>query len=97
MKYYQIKKGIEGLLLTRGEENGIVVFDVKSWIIRRDLAFTETLLDPIRLYNNRDEYDPADLLTQYAAQGCAIFAGEHGCEQNAKYLLVVPYDSVQVN
>lgn len=96
MKLYEVAKGTEGLLLTRGKEDGIEVFDVQKWVVRKDLTFSETFLDPIRLHNNRGDYDFKELTTQYAEAGYAIFAGEHGSERNAKYILAVPYDQVEV-
>lgn len=92
MKLYEIPKGTEGKLIIQ-EPNGV---EVREWITRKDLAFSETLLDPVRLHNNRGAYDHSSLAVKLVYHGYALFAGSFGNVASAKYVLAVPYDEVHV-
>lgn len=93
MKLYQIQKGTTGKLIARRADTTLEVTD---WTTRKDLRFTEVLLDPVRLHNNRSSYDPCSLAVTLVEQGYAIFGGSDGGDRQAKYFLAVPYDQLKV-
>lgn len=93
MKLYKIAKGTAGKLITQLPG---VDPQVQDWNTTKDLEFTETLLDPIRLHNNRADYDHTSLAVKLVMKGYALYGGEDGYDPNAKYILAVPYDNVDV-
>lgn len=94
MHWYEIPEGTRGKLLVQEPDTDI---EVRNWITRKDLSFTETVHDPIAEENGRLADAPADCLVRELAQaGYAIFGGEVGSESTAKYLLAVPYAVTQL-
>lgn len=94
MKLYSVAKGTNGKLIKQ-EPNANV--EVRDWTTRKDLSFVETLLDPVRLHNNRGAYDHSSMAVKLVAQGYALFGGEDGNDASALYVLAVPYDEVRVS
>ena len=88
MKLYRIKKGTQGALIT-DEADGTVSH--KVWTVRQDLAFTETVIDPIRLHNNPGEME-GTVEHQFAIGGCAVFVDF----DKPQYRLAVSYNDVEV-
>jgi hypothetical protein len=94
MHLYTVPKGTQGKLLAqRGADSAPAVED---WITRKELTFTEFVIDPVWYHNNRGKVSLPIVLEQMAQQGYAVYGGDTGGLLSAKYLLAVPYDSVHV-
>jgi len=100
MKWYEVKVGQQGKLLTRTAPGR---YSIRDWTVRRECCFSETVLDPISAYNMlsraergraREEDLPDDhVFVTLAQRGYALFGGEHGSDHTAKYILAVHYDN----
>ena len=96
MKCYQVAKGTKGLVV--GPHNGPDgEIEARDWVTRQDLTFTETLIDPIRLFNNPGDYDFSTRAVQLAQRGYILFGGPGGDDWNAMWVLAVLYDDVKVS
>ncbi len=93
MKMYSIPVGTQGKVLIQEPNADIKMSD---WTTRKDLTFSETILDPVRLHNNRGAYDHSSVAVKLVSQGFALFGGEMGNDADAKHILAVPYDQVKV-
>ena len=94
MKQYTVKAGTPAKLITKVDGKDV---ETKDWTVRRDLTFFEVLLDPIRLYNNRAQYDSNSLAVQMVSRGYALFGGKDGNDPHAKHTLaVLYYDHVEL-
>ena len=86
MKLYAIPQNTNGVLFTKGERQ-------RLFTTRKDLSFLETITDPVRYANgSRINFD-FDTLAQ---QGYFIFGGDFGSDTEAKYILAVHGDNIQV-
>ena len=86
MKMYIIPEGTEAVLIKN--DNGYVT--QQPWKASKELAFTETVIDPIRI--THQSYSPKSFAFQLAKKGYAIFKDE----DNDKYALAVKYNLVEV-
>lgn len=94
MHWYEIPEGTPGKLIVNEPDRDV---EVRSWVTRKPLSFTETVHDPVREGNGGLDDQPYDcLVRRLAREGYAIFGGEYpGSNANAKYLLAVPYARTQ--
>lgn len=70
--------------------------EVKDWITRKELVFTEVLIDPTMI-SKMDQVDPHDrkpLAVRMALEGYALFGGDTGGDRNAQYVLAIPFAKV---
>lgn len=92
MHLYTISKGTAGIVIDQTGKQPIQ----QDWVTRRDLAFTDFVIDPIWYHNARGTSPFAGWLNDLAQRGYIVFGGESGSAVNADYLLAVPYDQVVV-
>ena len=90
MKLYRIKKGTIGKIIRVADE------DIREWVVRKDLSFMDTIIDPVRYHNNPGAVDNA-LYNKLAQQGWALFSQSHSqTNANPRYVLAVQYDDVNI-
>ena len=78
--------------------------DVKDWTTRRDLAFTECLINPATVVRiSEEEYIHDEMLEgrkplaiRLAEEGYALFGGDTGGDRTATYVLAVPFSLVEI-
>jgi len=92
MHQYNIPKGTTGKLIKQSAYATKII----DWVTRRDLSFTEFVVDPVSYHNNRGSLALPEQLLRLAERGYAVYGGEHGNDANASYLIAVPYDQVRV-
>lgn len=95
MKIYTIPHGTTGKVITQCQDAPTA--SVEDWITRRELTFTESVVDPISHHNNRGNPNVPEYLKRYAEQGYAIYGGSVGNDVAATYLFAVQYDKVLVS
>lgn len=88
MHWYVIPAGTVGRLIINHRDRNV---EVKEWVTRKELMFTETIHDPIREANSNQDCPRDCLLRRLVRGNYAIFGGEFGGNSNAPYLLAVPY------
>lgn len=89
MHWYEIPAGTAGRLIINHRDRNV---EVKEWVTRKELMFTETVHDPIREANGNQDYPHDCLLRRLVRDGnYAIFGGEFGGDSSALYMLAVPY------
>jgi hypothetical protein len=91
MKQYSVRRGTDGFLLTRDG----TLYKSTQWKTRRDLAFTETVVDPISYHNNRGRLNLPEPFIRLAERGYTIFGGDSGGEMEA-HMLAIKYNEVVV-
>lgn len=92
MKCYEIKRGTRcGVITQRPHEDPVV----RRWVTRRDNMFTETVIDPNRIYNN-PRGGTNKIANELARRGYYVFGGECGSDADATHLLAVPADNIMV-
>lgn len=92
---YKISKGVVGKLIHLEMNKDA---DVKEWTTRKDLAFTECLINPATVVR-MDKVGPNDrkpLAVQMALDGYALFGGDTGGDRTAEYVLAVPFINVEI-
>ena len=100
MKLYTIKEGTESTVLTLTKVNQVTKTGFTArWATlpcyrtSKDLAFTETVLDPISVIARAHTTHPR--LAEMAEAGYAVFRDEDSTEDR-EYFLAVPYNSIEV-
>lgn len=92
MRWYEIPQGTVGKLIIQKPNR----FEIKDWVTRKDLAFSETILDPVRLFNRRGDYDHSNPVVKLVLRGYALYSSL-GSGLDTKYILAVPYEKVKVS
>lgn len=92
MHAYLVARGTDGKMIDQTGKQPAT----KDWTTRRNLFFTETIVDPIRYHNNRGNISWPPHLEKLAQRGYTVFGGHDGGDASAKYLLAVPYGDVTV-
>lgn len=93
MHLFTIEQGTEGWLIRQQHPAST---NKEAWIVRRDLVFSEMIVDPLIYHNRRGNLDLPAFITNLARRGYAVFGGQSGGEVDADYLLAVPYEKVSV-
>jgi len=98
MKFYEISKGTKCLLLKDPIAPVKIMahggyWDTADFVTTKDLTFFDVVIDPVRIYNQTSGFGPSDTLYKLADRGYMIFQSD----DNADYLLAVPYASVNVS
>lgn len=92
MHVFSIPSGTVGKLISRLHDN----LAVNPWTTRRDLMFSEAVVDPVIYHNNRGNLNLPSEILRLAERGYAVYGGEFGNDASAPHLLAVPYDQVEV-
>lgn len=87
---FKVKKGLDGKLI-RLQLNKDA--ELQPWITRRDLAFTECLINPSTVVRGSKGKSLAERL---ALEGYALFGGDTGGDKTAEYVLAVPFHMVEI-
>lgn len=88
MKAYKVPKGTKGKLIVQEEFS----VEVRDWVVRKDLTFDDTIVDPVRFHNHPGDYDSGSLAVELVLKGYSLFG-----EQDSRYVLAVPYENVTVS
>lgn len=94
MKVYIIPEGTKGILLTRQDDGS---YETQDWRTRREVSNTDLVFDPIRHYNHPEEFPLNHIFSMLVRRGYGIMCNsEHGANENAKHLIAVPYNEMNV-
>lgn len=91
---YRVKKGTPAKVIQQTPNQDATVLH-ESWTVRKDVDFTECLIDPIVVKTLSEQAKKA-LGGTLATQGYALFGGDSGGDRQAKYVIAVPYIHVEV-
>lgn len=69
---------------------------ISDWVTRKDLAFSESLIDPI-VVKTMVSTAKKPLAVRIAKEGYALFGGESGGDRQAIYVLAIPYSAILIN
>ena len=95
MKAYKVKQGTPAVLMTN--YNSTRETEERDFVTRQDLLFTETVVDPIKVYNGNVPFDWEGHLTHIAEDmGYYVFGGPEGGDTKAKYFLCVHQKDLEV-
>ena len=96
MKMYSIAKGTRAIVLETPNFTEDGNFDSREWLTSKDLAYFDTIIDPIRKMNGHTHAEP--MYDGLAAAGYALFAGEiKPGHKTPRWVIAVPYDDVKIN
>ncbi|MDE1830461.1 MAG: hypothetical protein KGI25_09080 [Thaumarchaeota archaeon] len=82
---YRIKKGTTSKVIEQIPK-GNVRLSQDSWLVRRDLEFTNCLINSTVVKT----------LVAEANQGYALFGGDSGGDRKAKYIIAISYKDIEV-
>ena len=90
MKVYKIAKGTKAVLIYDKEDGSTGHMPFHT---RKDLEFFDTVIDPVRVHNDRTgQLLQGTVERQFAIGGCAVFVDF----DKPEYRLAVPYNKVEV-
>lgn len=89
MHMYKIPRGTRAVLYT------VATNATTPWIVRKDLSFIETVIDPIKSRNG--QLVDIKAMNTYADKGWAVFGSTYGCERGEPYYLFVQYSDIKVS
>lgn len=91
MKYH-IKQGTAGKLIELNLNQDAII---KDWIVRKDITFQNSLIDPI-VVKTMVEDAQKSLAGTLANQGYALFGGDSGGDRQARWVLAIPYSEIEI-
>jgi len=89
---YLVKKGTVGKLIEINPNQDAVI---KDWTLRKEIVFSNSLIDPI-VVKTMVEDAQKSLAGTLAKQGYALFGGDSGNDRKARFVLAVPYDQIEL-
>ncbi len=89
---YRIKKGTPGKLIELVPNQDAKVTD---WIMRKDLEFPNSLIDPF-IVKAMVEQAQNCLAGTLANQGYALFGGDSGNDRRARYVIAIQYNQIEI-